>query len=208
MNILRCRRTVGFFAAIVFVVSGCTMLPPQKDDSKFFLLVPAAELGSGARINAPDPKLSIGVGPIKFPEYLRRREIVTRVTADQVDLSDNNRWAEPLDSNFEAVLSQNLSAMLGTQRVMLFPSYSNAKADYQVELSVVRFDTSSDGHSQLTARWIIRDGGTGQEIYATESTTSGPVAKDDIAGSEALSRDLADLSKQIATKIAALRKPG
>jgi uncharacterized lipoprotein YmbA len=209
MNILHSKLTVPFFAAMSFVVvAGCTVLAPQKDESKFFLLVPASDLDSTASINAPAPKLSIGVGPIRFPEYLQRREIVTRVTADQVDLSNNNRWAEPLDSNFQRVLSQNLSTMLGTQRVMLFPSYSNTQFDYQVEVSVMRFDTSSVGQSQLTARWIIKNGGTGKEIYATESTTSGPVAKDDVAGSGALSRDLADLSKQIATKITALRNRG
>ncbi|HEY6395640.1 MAG TPA: PqiC family protein [Candidatus Binataceae bacterium] len=189
--------------------AGCTILAPQKDDSKFFVLTPVSDGAvSGISPAALGRDFSVGVGPIKFPGYLQRREVVTRVSSTQVDLSSEKRWAEPLDSDFQRVLCQNLATMLGTQRIVSYPWYATADIAYQVEVQVLRFDTSSDGQSQLTARWSIKDVRTGKELSAMQTTTSSPVAKGDGAGSEALSRDLGDLSRQIATQITELNEQG
>ena len=61
--------------------AGCSPLAPRPDQSKFFILTPLSD-GSGpaetpASSNADSP-LTIGVGPIDFPDYLRRLEVVTR----------------------------------------------------------------------------------------------------------------------------------
>jgi hypothetical protein len=64
---------------------------------------------------------SLGIGPIRFPGYLDRQEMVTRTAPNRIDLSENDRWAEPLEANFARTLSQNLSSLLQTERLMFYP---------------------------------------------------------------------------------------
>ena len=181
--------------------AACNPLAPQPDRTQYFILSPAAQSASAA-VSAPSTsQLSLGVGPIRFPDYLKRPGIVTRASSDRLLVSDEKRWGEPLDRNFESVLCQNLSQMLGTERVRKYPWYSDVHVDYQVEVWVQRFDASDDGRSQLTAVWTIRDGQDGHELASSESTSSAPVQSGDTAGSAALSQDLSEMSRKIADRI-------
>lgn len=187
---------------IPLLAMACTVLPAQKDTTQFFILTSAS--GTPSSVSTHDSsrrELSVGLGPINFPGYLKRREIVTRVNGDQLSLSDNQRWAESLDANFQSVLSQDLGAQLNTQRIVLFPWYGRPDINYQVEVQVHRFDTGADNRSHLDARWIVKDGRTGRELVAKESHISSPVAATDPAGSEALSSDVNTLSENIAQSL-------
>jgi uncharacterized protein len=180
----------------------CTVLPAQKDTTQFFILTPTSQpLASGS---THDRELSIGLGPINFPGYLKRREIVSRLSGGQLSLSDNKRWAESLDANFQRVLSQDLGMQLGTQRIVLFPWYGRPDIDYQVEVQVHRFDTGADNQSHLDARWIIKNAKTGRELMAKESNISSAVPATDTAGSETLSGDVNTLSQNIAQSLVRL----
>ena len=184
--------------AMPLIAMACTVLPAQKDTTKFFVLTPQSGAAVSDPVHATANQLSIGLGPINFPGYLKRREIVKQIGAGQLQLSDNERWAESLDANFQRVLSQDLATDLGTQRVVLFPWYGRPDIDYQVEIQVHRFDVNSENQSHLDARWIIKDGRIGRELMARESNISSTVAPLDSAGSEALSNDLNTLSASIA----------
>jgi uncharacterized lipoprotein YmbA len=183
----------------------CTILPAQKDTTQFFILNPTPEIASsGSSRPASHRELSIGLGPIDFPGYLKRREIVTRTSGNQLHLFQNKLWAESLDSNFQRVLGQDLGMQLGTQRIVLFPWYGRPQIDYQVEVQVQQFDTDDTNRSQLNATWIIKDGRTGRELLANESNISGTVPATDAAGSEALSSDVNMLSARIAQSLLGL----
>jgi uncharacterized protein len=198
--------TMGALVAILLAATaGCSVLTPQKDASRFFMLTAVTDGGASSSSAARSShQFSVGVGPVEFPGYLKRPEIITRVSSDQVKLSEDKRWAEPVDSNFQAVLGQDLAQMLETPQVVMFPWYGTAHVDYQVEVQVIRFDASSDGQSVLTARWVIKGGTKRDVLYATETTVSSPVAADDAAATAALSRDVSLLSRQIADRISRL----
>jgi uncharacterized protein len=185
-----------------FLATACTLLPAQKDTTQFFVLTAA----SASSRSATGRELSIGVGPIIFPGYLKRRAIVKRLGGGQLQVSDNLVWAESLDSNFQRVLGQDLARQLNTQRVVLFPWYGRPQLDYQVAVEVNRFDIDDSGNSRLEARWIIKDGKTGRQLLARESNISSSVPPSDIAGSETLSTDLNSLSTSIAESMSALAR--
>jgi uncharacterized lipoprotein YmbA len=67
----RCSLLFGF---ILLFVLGCASTPP----SRFYTLSSLQEGGRGQKESPSDQGLVITVGPIKFPEYLDRTEIVTR----------------------------------------------------------------------------------------------------------------------------------
>jgi uncharacterized protein len=188
-----------------FLAMSCTVLPAQKDTSQFFILTSSSEPASSDSVNRSSRhELTIGLGPIDFPGYLKRRDIVTRLEGGQLELSDNKRWAESLDSNFQRVLSQDLGLHLRTQGIVLFPWYGRQQLDFQVEVQVQRFETDSAGHSHLQARWIIKDPRTGRELLARESNISSAVQPGDVAGSQALSSDVNTLSSSIAQSLIGL----
>jgi hypothetical protein len=54
----------------------------------------------GTTANSP---LTIGVGPIDFPGCLRRLEVVTQSSPNQLDLSAEKRCGEPLDKDVARV---------------------------------------------------------------------------------------------------------
>lgn len=149
--------------------------------------------------------LTIGIGPIDFPDYLRRLEVVTRASPNQLDLSAEKRWGEPLDKNFARVFSENISRLLNTQRIEKYPWPVRTHIDYQIEVNVQRFETTSDGQSQLTARWVIKDG-TGVDLYASETSASTQVGPGETGASAALSSDLATLSREVADRVTELRR--
>src|SRR5579864_8849512 len=191
------------------MAAGCSVLSPQPDRSKFFILTPVSDGAATAAkqsSTSPDSQLTIGVGPVDFPDYLRRLPVVTRVAPNRIDLSAERRWAEPLDKNFVRVLSENLAVLLDTQRIEKYPWSLRTSVDYQVEIDVQRFETTSDGQTQLIASWIIRDGHGGKTLYASKTTASAPAGPDGVSASAALSSDLATLSKEIASRITELKQ--
>ena len=67
------------------MAAGCSVLSPQPDRSKFFILTPVSDsAGITARPASTNPnsQLTIGVGPVDFPDYLRRLAVVTRVAPE------------------------------------------------------------------------------------------------------------------------------
>jgi uncharacterized lipoprotein YmbA len=130
--------------------------------------------------------------------------VVTVTSPNQIDLSPNTYWGEPLDKNFSRVLEENLSQLLNTQEIEKYPWPQSVHIDYQVVVDVQRFDTNSNGQSTLVARWSVKDGGTGKDLYASETRCSASVASGEAGPSAALSQDLGTLSREIASRIAEL----
>jgi uncharacterized protein len=185
------------FALCATMVAGC--LSPRRDNSKFFVLSPiAADPGSLA-----SRQILVGLGPIKMPAYLDRQEVVTRVAPNRLELSGEDRWAEPLDSNFTRVLAQNLSSDLGTQRITFYPWYNTTRVDFQVKINVYRFESDKDGNVDLTAHWQVLSG-TGKLLIVRDSSYRETARPGDTADSAAaMSRALGRLSREIASAIEA-----
>jgi uncharacterized lipoprotein YmbA len=191
------------------LAAGCTVLAPQPDHAKFFILTPVSDsVGTDLKRASATPgaPLTIGVGPVNFPGYLRHVAVVTRVGPNQIDLSDVKRWAEPLDQNFTRVLSENLAILLDAQRIEKYPWSLRTKVNYQIEVDVQQFETTSDGATQLIASWIIRNGQSSKILYASKTTSEALAGPDEASASAALSSDLARLSREIASRITELNQ--
>jgi uncharacterized lipoprotein YmbA len=188
-------------AGTCVTVAACSFMAPQRDLTQYFVLSPTVPSSSSAASAASTARLSIGVGPIRFPGYLKQPWVVTRITSNRLSVSDEKRWGEPLDRNFESVLCQNLSQILGTGKITDYPWYADNHINYQVEVWVERFEATEDGRSWLTAIWTIEDGQDGRELASGQSLTTASVLDGDTAGSVALSQNLGEMSRQIAERI-------
>jgi len=148
--------------------------------------------------------LAVGVGPITLPQYLSRPQIVQRASMHRLELSEFDRWAEPLQDLFARVLSENLAALLNTQRIYQVPRRRATPIDYQVEVDVLRYDADADSNILLKARWALF-GDDGRDLIEDRITTVA-VPLQEAGNYEALvaamSTAVADLSRTIATEIA------
>ena len=97
-----------FLASLLVVLAGC--FGTQTDPTRFFVLAPVAA-PAGAPAAAAPPTL--GLGPVKLPDYLDQTAIVTRTTEHEVDYLSYARWAERLSPMVSRVLGVNLSARAG-----------------------------------------------------------------------------------------------
>ena len=149
--------------------------------------------------------MRLGVGPVYLPAYLDRPQVVTRSGANQMTVAEFEQWAEPLETTFQRVLTENLSHRLATDRVATLPARRDMPLDHQVEVEVTRFDADETGQVVLDARWRIFDGRGDRLLHRGRSQTEERVAEagdyEQIAA--AMSRCLAAMSGEIADAIAA-----
>lgn len=184
--------------APLMILGGCASTQP----SKFYLLTSLPDAGTSKPVAAAERGVAIGIGPIELPPYLDRPQIVTRASENQLDLSEFNRWAEPLRDNVARVLAENLSILLSTDRAAAFPWQGSTPIDYQVTVEVIRFEGNAAGQTSLIARWSLFGTGGKEVLLTRKSDHSVPAAgRDYEAMVSAMSRALADFSREIAAAI-------
>jgi len=189
------RFIIWIIAAVLLVGVGCTTTPPPT----FYQLdEPANTMLSGLMRG-----VAIGVGPINMAAYLDRPQIVTRATDHKLNLSEFNRWAEPLKESVTRVIAVNLSNLLETTRIYRITRRNKAiPLDFRVELDIVRFDGKLGGDTLLVARWSLY--GSDENALLTKVSIirepSGGEGYDKLIAAQnralqALSREIADAVK-------------
>ncbi len=133
----------------LLVSLACRTSPPPR----YYLL----DAGNAAVSAAGgDREGAVGIGPITFPRYLERPQIVSR-HGSELELAELHRWAEPLADHFAATLGEAVAARTGSPRVHVFPWPPSLEIDLRLGADVSRFDVDRDGRAVLTVRWQIAD---------------------------------------------------
>jgi uncharacterized lipoprotein YmbA len=198
------KKLCSILLLLCLIPGGCISLEPKPDPSRFFSLTPLPRTGQRAQDAAGTNALVLGIGPIKFPGYLDRQQFVTRISQNRFAVAENDRWAEPLEENFSRVLSQNLSILLQTDRIVAYPWERSQQPAYQVQVEVLRFEPNAEQLVELWARWSIIDS-TKKTISSRESYLTHPARdKSTEASVAAMSDVVGGLSKEIAADIRAL----
>jgi uncharacterized lipoprotein YmbA len=184
-------------------IGGCTFMRPQPDRSRFFVLTSVADADVEASGRTKEESgLGIGLGPLRLPDYLDRPQIVRRVDDNRLAFSELERWAEPLNRNITRVLSQNLSALLDTDRIVEFPSFTSVRMDYELPMEILRFEMGPTGQVHLVVRWAVKETGRDEVTHAAESRFTQTVEGDRTqAMVAALSKLLSDFSHEAAAEV-------
>jgi uncharacterized lipoprotein YmbA len=192
-------------AMAVLVLGAATMgCSFRSAPPKTYLLSPASPVPAAAPASSSQGPV-VGVGPVAIPAYLDRSPMVVRVGGDEVQLSADHYWAEPLKDGVARVIAENLAVMVPTDAVALFPWRSPWTVAYRVTVEILRLDGPLGGPVVLSARWRLLDG-EGKELALRAATLSEPVG-DASHGAlvAAQSRMLAAMSRDIAAEIRARR---
>lgn len=153
------------------VAAGCLGGGPK---TQFYTLGAIAPEETGPV--ATRPELGLAVGPIEFPRYLERPEIVTRDGAHGLALSNANRWAGSLRTDVLRVVADDLGQLLGTPRVVVFPNEPTFRLDYRVLLDIREFEGVPGESVALRARWTIVSPGDGKALAVEEFHVAEPTA--------------------------------
>ena len=148
--------------------------------------------------------VALGVGPVELPQYVNRPEIVTGRDSPVLQSAAVAEWAEPLRDGFTRVLAENLSLLLATDRVMIFP-WQSGIPEYQVVVNVIQLLGQPGGDVTLVAFWSLL-GRQGPEVLVSKkSSFREPTGGQDYeALAAAMSRAVAALSRDIAAAMSAL----
>ena len=191
---------IGLSVAIT-LLSGCADTPP----SRFYVLHALDSSQLNKKLSSNKQDVAIGVGPVILPRFLDRPQIVTRASSNKLELAEFDKWGEPLKDNFTRVLAENLSLLVSTDRVTLYPGRRQTPIDYQITVDVTQFHRNPIGEIVLSARWSVL-GRNGKEIISLRksSFTERPSGQDFESIVFAKSKALADLSHEIASVIRGL----
>ena len=156
-------------------------------------------------LNAPEPPAaaegapSIAVTSVTVPDLVDRPQIVVRAGPNQVGMSEQARWAEPLRGAIARVVTANLAAALSGK----VAPQRGADPDYRVTLDMQRFESTLGDGVLIDAVWSVTP-------KSGERRVGRSVAREKARGPDydglaaAHSAALASISREIA---AAIPKP-
>jgi len=176
--------------------------------TRFYILSPIEGGGLDTQGKAAaGPRATIGIGPVAFPAYLDRQQIVTRVTNNELHLSGFEEWAEPLKDNVARVLVEDLSALLPADSFTVFPFRGPDRVDWQVKVEIIRLDGMLGGNALLLAQWSIYAQENNERLMEKKSRFSQPTAGPDYGDlAAAYSRVVEALSRELAGAIQSLSR--
>ncbi|MGD1987291.1 MAG: PqiC family protein [Desulfobacterales bacterium] len=130
-------KIIWLIALFALLLSGCRGSTPKTE---FYTLNSIRNTQMDAKPISAGQPLSIGVGPVTIPQMLDRPQIVSRTGPYTLQIDEFHRWAGRLNEDFARVLAENISLMLATEQVDVYPWDVSFKPRYQVILEVQRFE--------------------------------------------------------------------
>jgi uncharacterized lipoprotein YmbA len=132
--------TIIISALMTTALAGCATSAPLR----FYVLTATAPTENAGTGNA-----SLRVDRVTIPGELDRTEILRRVTANRLELAEQDRWAAPVDEMIRRVLTENLARR----------ALPNASTSRVISLDISEFMTEPDCSVTLNASWTMNVAG-------------------------------------------------
>ncbi len=141
----------------ILIISALWMLNSCGSSKPFqrYLLIPSAESENVEPGKTDYSQITVALGAVEFPEYLKTPKIVSFQESNKLYLDEYNRWASPLKSNFEKVLLEDISAYVPTDKISFYGEETADQNLYKVNVIVSAFGMQTDSSIVLKARWGI-----------------------------------------------------
>jgi uncharacterized lipoprotein YmbA len=153
--------------------------------------------------------IAIGVGPVEIPKILDRPQIVTRTGPNTLKVDEFHRWAGPLQEGFARVLAENISLLLGTHQVAVYPWEASFKPQYRIALDVRYFEGQLGKNVVLEVVWRVSGLENDKIKTVKTSVIEEPLSATDYKSLVAAeSQAIARLSREISQEIRNLQAGG
>lgn len=144
----------GIVLALLAVLHGCAVTP----HTNYYVLTSSTQ---AAAVNA-NP-VSLGIGPVLVADYLDRVQI-TLVADSTLALDEYNRWGEPLSAGITRVIMEELSAQLGSGRLVRFPWRADEIPELRIKMMVLELNRQND-LALMRVAWSLSASNSGDELY-------------------------------------------
>ncbi len=160
---------------VLLLLSGCvTGSPPVH----YYLLTPKA---SPERVKVAAEQTTTGqqpflvIEPVELPPYLNRAHIVTRSSANHLQLAQFEQWGDTLRDNISRVLLENLSGQLEGVRLSPPTALLQERPSHRLATQISQFELGPDNRVTLQARWRLLDNQSGKTRLSEQSRLSSAI---------------------------------
>ena len=153
------------------------------------------------------PNVYINIAAVTITEVVDRPQLVIKIAPNQVQILEQQRWAQPLKNEISRIVAKNLSTLLNTNHVTNYPSNSiNTKLApnliiYKVLLNVQQFESNLGSNATVTVSFTVHKMVKNQFSGDTITNTQQITGKNYSDLVEAHSRALGVISYEIAKAI-------
>ena len=182
---------------LALLAAGCATSPSAR-----FYILSGIEGMEKAPPAAMEKEATIGVGPVSIPDILDRPQLVTLSGANEVSIAEFDRWSGSYRNEIARVLTENLSVLLPSQRVVSYAWGRRISLDRRITVDIIRLDGALGETVFLKANWALLGENGAKTLLVRRVDISEPVNGGGYAGYvAALSRALAKLSREIAMAV-------
>lgn len=187
--------------SIIWLFTFIFMTSCASNQKTFYYALRPAE---GTKIeNLPENhSISIGIGPVTFPEWLDQAAVVSYEKDNVLTVPYYHVWAGDLEPMILNVLAANISNITGRQKVFPFPWDNRHRPHYQIRIHIEEFAGTLGGQARLQVKWTLL-GNEGKTEKLSQADIMTVALKDQqyetyVAGLNIL---LANLSKKLAMEL-------
>jgi uncharacterized protein len=140
----------------VVALSGCASALPERFYTLSAQGAPNQQGTDLAVQSASGQDLSVAISAVTIPGTLDRPQMVRFVGDGRVDLTEQERWGEPLAHGIARTLAEDLRYRLGVPMVAAYPQDASAHARFRITVDFTHLDART-GDVLLDAIWTVRD---------------------------------------------------
>ena len=134
------------------VIAGCARSKP----SKFYTLQEVVPESVKVASAENDNHKFIGVGPIEIPGYIDNNKIVTGISGTcELNISEYNRWAEPVGSRIRNVIINNLNELCEPVHVVRYLVTKDIDIANRVVIKINDLIVDNNGKGVIKAEYCI-----------------------------------------------------
>jgi uncharacterized protein len=175
------------------LLTACAGSPPTR----YYTLASPVEHESTPSA-APQAAFSLAVGPVTVPEAVNRIPMVVRVGTNELKVSEEHRWAQPLRQEITRAVALNLARLLPRVRIATYGETTGADPDYRLSVDVQRIDASLGGAVSIETQWALRprSGASGRTGRSAARAEAAAISYEALAAAhasaiESITRDIA-----------------
>jgi uncharacterized lipoprotein YmbA len=188
---------------VLVLLTGCRSFTPAVE---FYTLTPLAGLPEADKAAGLPDTIAVGVGPLHMPKIIDRPQIVSRIGSNQIDMDEFHRWAGSVYEDFLRVVALNLSALLNSNLVAVYPWEDYFDPDYRIYMEVHQFDGRLGEYALLNMTWTVVGRDSRDILFVRRAIIQEPVQGANYeAFVAAKSRILAALSREMAKAIKGIK---
>jgi uncharacterized lipoprotein YmbA len=173
--------------------------------SRFYVLTPILDAEAGITQSDYKSDISVGIDKLLMPDHLLKPQIATHSSVNRMDYAEYDRWAESLDENFARVLAENLSKLLPSENVYIFPWKSSTVIQYYLTFEIMQFSQGADKNISLIVFWSIYDNTTAKELLRKKTSLKqpGPISDPLDYGrlAQVMSQLVEEFSREVVTEL-------